>query len=142
MGSEEISPNIAPPLSLLQPCRSRDLTEILAAHMPREISTADAPLKINRRTTSSTSDNHSHTLGLPVSHIRPPKWVSAPVRDVSQPSIDSSGMVSASHDYCTNIDCAVYVKGKHLSYQRGKRNTNPNTSLLKIEGVDEKKDAQ
>lgn len=31
----------------------------------------------------------------------------------------------------------VYVKGKHLSYQRGKRNTNPNTSLLKIEGVDD-----
>jgi len=30
----------------------------------------------------------------------------------------------------------LYVKGKHLSYQRGKRNTNPNTSLLKIEGVD------
>ena len=29
----------------------------------------------------------------------------------------------------------VYVKGKHLSYQRGKRNTNPNTSLLQIEGV-------
>ncbi|KAJ9662966.1 60S ribosomal protein L33B [Coniosporium apollinis] len=26
--------------------------------------------------------------------------------------------------------------GKHLSYQRGKRTTNPNTSLLKIEGVD------
>jgi large subunit ribosomal protein L35Ae len=23
-----------------------------------------------------------------------------------------------------------------LSYQRGKRNTNPNTSLIKIEGVD------
>lgn len=31
----------------------------------------------------------------------------------------------------------LYVKGKHLSYQRGKRNTNPNTSLLKIEGVDD-----
>jgi ribosomal protein L35AE/L33A len=29
------------------------------------------------------------------------------------------------------------VKGKHLSHQRGKRNTNPNTSLLKIEGVDD-----
>ncbi|EHY54253.1 50S ribosomal protein L35Ae [Exophiala dermatitidis NIH/UT8656] len=32
---------------------------------------------------------------------------------------------------------AVYVKGKHLSYQRGKRNTNPNISLLKIEGVED-----
>lgn len=37
---------------------------------------------------------------------------------------------------------AVYVKGKHLSYQRGKRNTNPNTSLLKIEGVEDPKAAQ
>ncbi|RMZ89027.1 hypothetical protein DV736_g3746, partial [Chaetothyriales sp. CBS 134916] len=36
----------------------------------------------------------------------------------------------------------LYVKGKHLSYQRGKRNTNPNTSLLKIEGVDDPKAAQ
>ena len=27
-------------------------------------------------------------------------------------------------------------RGKHLSYQRGKRNTNPNTSLIQIEGVD------
>ncbi|KAF2142900.1 uncharacterized protein K452DRAFT_326127 [Aplosporella prunicola CBS 121167] len=35
----------------------------------------------------------------------------------------------------------VYVKGRHLSYQRGKRNTNPNTSLIKIEGVDNTQDA-
>ncbi|KAI9806844.1 MAG: hypothetical protein M1833_002501 [Piccolia ochrophora] len=26
----------------------------------------------------------------------------------------------------------LYVKGRHLSYQRGKRNTNPGTSLIKI----------
>jgi ribosomal protein L35AE/L33A len=37
----------------------------------------------------------------------------------------------------TNILSAVYVKGKHLSFQRGKRNTNPNCSLVKIEGVDD-----
>ncbi|KKY15486.1 putative 60s ribosomal protein l33 [Phaeomoniella chlamydospora] len=36
----------------------------------------------------------------------------------------------------------LYVKGKHLSYQRGKRNTNPNTSLLKLEGVDDTRAAQ
>ncbi|PQE20830.1 60S ribosomal L33 protein [Rutstroemia sp. NJR-2017a BBW] len=30
----------------------------------------------------------------------------------------------------------LYVKGRHLSYQRGKRNTTPSTSLIKIEGVD------
>ncbi|KAK8225670.1 ribosomal protein L35A [Phyllosticta capitalensis] len=33
------------------------------------------------------------------------------------------------------------LRGKHLSYQRGKRNTNPNTSLIKIEGVDNTQDA-
>lgn len=32
-------------------------------------------------------------------------------------------------------------RGKHLSHQRGKRNTNPNTSLIKIEGVDDPKAA-
>jgi large subunit ribosomal protein L35Ae len=37
----------------------------------------------------------------------------------------------------TDILLAVYVKGKHLSFQRGKRNTNPNCSLVKIEGVDD-----
>ncbi|TKA81128.1 60S ribosomal protein L33-B [Friedmanniomyces simplex] len=35
----------------------------------------------------------------------------------------------------------LYVKGRHLSYQRGKRNTNPDTSLIKIEGVDDPKAA-
>ncbi|CAA9958082.1 hypothetical protein CFE70_001636 [Pyrenophora teres f. teres 0-1] len=35
----------------------------------------------------------------------------------------------------------LYVKGKHISYQRGKRNTNPGTSLLKLEGVDNVQDA-
>ncbi|PUU82505.1 ribosomal protein L35A [Tuber borchii] len=35
----------------------------------------------------------------------------------------------------------LYVKARHLSYQRGKRNTNPNTSLVKIEGVDSPQDA-
>ncbi|KAF2624075.1 ribosomal protein L35Ae [Macroventuria anomochaeta] len=36
----------------------------------------------------------------------------------------------------------LYVKGKHVSYQRGKRNTNPGTSLLKLEGVDDTAAAQ
>ncbi|KAJ5886826.1 60S ribosomal protein L33B [Penicillium subrubescens] len=35
----------------------------------------------------------------------------------------------------------LYVKGRHLSYQRGKRNTNPNTSLVQIEGVEDSKAA-
>ncbi|KAF2446153.1 60S ribosomal protein L33 [Karstenula rhodostoma CBS 690.94] len=33
-------------------------------------------------------------------------------------------------------------RGKHISYQRGKRNTNPGTSLLKLEGVDSTDSAQ
>jgi len=28
-------------------------------------------------------------------------------------------------------------RGRHLSYQRGRRNTHPKTSLIKIEGVDD-----
>ena len=35
----------------------------------------------------------------------------------------------------------IYRRGRHVSYQRGKRNTNPNTSLIKIEGVAETKAA-
>jgi hypothetical protein len=33
-------------------------------------------------------------------------------------------------------------RGRHLSYQRGKRNTTPGTSLIKIEGVDDPKAAR
>ncbi|KAB2103320.1 hypothetical protein AG0111_0g8301 [Alternaria gaisen] len=36
----------------------------------------------------------------------------------------------------------LYVKARHISYQRGKRNTNPNVSLLTLEGVDNTQDAQ
>ncbi|PSN64189.1 ribosomal protein L35Ae [Corynespora cassiicola Philippines] len=36
----------------------------------------------------------------------------------------------------------LYVKGRHVSYQRGKRNTNPNVSLLSLEGVANKEAAQ
>ncbi|GAB7362091.1 hypothetical protein MBLNU230_g2124t1 [Neophaeotheca triangularis] len=36
----------------------------------------------------------------------------------------------------------LYVKGKHISYQRGKRITNPGTSLIKIEGAEDQKAAQ
>ncbi|BDD63575.1 60S ribosomal protein L33B [Monascus purpureus] len=35
----------------------------------------------------------------------------------------------------------LYVKGRHLSYQRSKRQNNPNTSLIKLEGVDDSKAA-
>jgi len=33
------------------------------------------------------------------------------------------------------------IQARHLSYQRGKRNTNPSTSLVQIEGVGSPKDA-
>ncbi|CAN6651129.1 large ribosomal subunit protein eL33A [Trichomonascus vanleenenianus] len=36
----------------------------------------------------------------------------------------------------------LYVKGKHLSYQRSKRTNNPNVSLIQIEGVATPQDAQ
>ncbi|ATZ46355.1 putative 60s ribosomal protein l33 protein [Botrytis fragariae] len=35
----------------------------------------------------------------------------------------------------TDAGHRLYVKGRHLSYQRGKRNTTPGTSLIQIEGV-------
>ncbi|KAI1100498.1 60S ribosomal protein L33 [Jackrogersella minutella] len=31
----------------------------------------------------------------------------------------------------------LYVKGRHLSYQRSRHTTHPKTSLIKIEGVDD-----
>lgn len=40
-----------------------------------------------------------------------------------------------------NSTFLVSRRGKHLSYQRGKRNTNPGTSLIKIENVDDSKAA-
>merc|ERR1712206_30294 len=36
----------------------------------------------------------------------------------------------------------LYVKGKHMGYQRSKNVTNPNTSLIKIEGVANKDEAK
>jgi ribosomal protein L35AE/L33A len=36
----------------------------------------------------------------------------------------------------------LYVRGKHVSFTRGKRNSKPNTSLIKIEGCDSIQDAE
>ncbi|RAR11197.1 4A/4B type thioredoxin-like protein [Stemphylium lycopersici] len=36
----------------------------------------------------------------------------------------------------------LYVKGRHVSYQRSKHNTNPKVSLLQLEGVDSTKAAE
>ncbi|CAL3962177.1 hypothetical protein PZA11_000592 [Diplocarpon coronariae] len=35
----------------------------------------------------------------------------------------------------------LYVKGRHISYARGKRNTTPGVSLIQIEGVSDTKGA-
>ncbi|KXT13168.1 hypothetical protein AC579_9390 [Pseudocercospora musae] len=48
-------------------------------------------------------------------------------------------------DMKTYIHTHTYIwcckAGKHISYKRGKRNTDPNTSLILIEGVDDSKAA-
>ncbi|KAA8910345.1 hypothetical protein TRICI_004143 [Trichomonascus ciferrii] len=36
----------------------------------------------------------------------------------------------------------LYVKGKHISYQRSRRTNNPNCSLIQIEGVTSPKEAE
>jgi ribosomal protein L35AE/L33A len=36
----------------------------------------------------------------------------------------------------------LYSKGRVLGHKRGKRNSRPNTSLIQIEGVADKKEAQ
>jgi large subunit ribosomal protein L35Ae len=38
--------------------------------------------------------------------------------------------------------CRLYVRGKFLGYQRGQRNQNTNTSLVKLEGVLTKDDTK
>ncbi|KAF8963686.1 ribosomal protein L35Ae-domain-containing protein [Flammula alnicola] len=38
--------------------------------------------------------------------------------------------------------CRLYSKGRVLGHKRAKRNTRPNTSLIQIEGVATKEDAQ
>ncbi len=41
-----------------------------------------------------------------------------------------------------STNTAVYVKGKHISYQRSKSVNNPNVSLIQIEGVAGPQDAK
>ena len=52
--------------------------------------------------------------------------------------------MSQNHKYKPNFTniILVYVKGKHLSYQRSKKSLNPNTSLIQIEGVTNPSDAK
>ncbi|CAE6395548.1 unnamed protein product [Rhizoctonia solani] len=41
-----------------------------------------------------------------------------------------------------NHTLSLYAKGRILGHKRGKRNTRPNTSLIQIEGVSNKEEAQ
>jgi hypothetical protein len=38
--------------------------------------------------------------------------------------------------------CSLYSKGRVLGHKRGKRNSRPNTTLVQVEGVADKKEAQ
>src|SRR5436190_3804286 len=54
-------------------------------------------------------------------------------------------MPEGQHRYAISmfiVNYRLYVRGKHVSYTRGKRNTSPNTSLIKIEGCDNIKHAE
>jgi large subunit ribosomal protein L35Ae len=44
--------------------------------------------------------------------------------------------------HSTSYPYRLYSKGRVLGHKRGKRNTRPNTSLIQIEGVSNKEDAQ
>ncbi|KAB5593938.1 60S ribosomal protein L33 [Ceratobasidium theobromae] len=63
-----------------------------------------------------------------------------------------TGRISAYHRYTDTYDTAavdtkmpstrLYAKGRILGHKRGKRNSRPNTSLIQIEGVSNKDEAQ
>jgi ribosomal protein L35AE/L33A len=47
-----------------------------------------------------------------------------------------------SSELTTHLHSRLYSKGRVLGHKRAKRNTRPNTSLIQIEGVATKEDAQ
>lgn len=63
----------------------------------------------------------------------------APGNDCGRRSKGNGGIGVETTDY-KQFDGALLTwdvhRGRHLSYQRGKRNTNPGTSLIQIEGVE------
>lgn len=62
-----------------------------------------------------------------------------PGNDCGRRSKGNGGIGVETTDY-RQFDGAMLTwdvhRGRHLSYQRGKRNTNPGTSLIQIEGVE------
>ncbi|SRR6266540_79907 len=61
---------------------------------------------------------------------------------ISLRPIATLSSVSASRIAVDHLTARLYAKGRVLGHKRAKRNTRPNTSLLQIEGVATKKDAQ
>lgn len=58
-------------------------------------------------------------------------------------SVDLSwSQSSRSSQVCIGQWLTLSLSGRHVSYQRAKRNTNPDTSLLQLEGVGSSEAAQ
>ena len=71
-------------------------------------------------------------------------WTHLDQDDVSVPPIlNSTDEITQSiAESDSSLSYRLYSKGRVLGHKRGKRNTRPNTSLLQIEGVATKEDAQ
>jgi len=55
---------------------------------------------------------------------------------------NARGTTQVAEVLVASLHCRLYVRGKHVSFTRGKRNSKPNTSLIKIEGCDSIQDAE
>ena len=80
----------------------------------------------------------SHLVGWAFpANILPP-----PVHVQTNLSSKSAHKMSVSDSLTTMNRYRLYTKGRILGHKRAKRNTRPNTSLLQIEGVGSKEEAQ
>lgn len=71
-------------------------------------------------------------------------WTSSIVKSTDYLTINI--MPEKQHRYIpttnNNTDFRLYIRGKHVSFTRGKRNSSPSHSLIKIEGCDSIKDTE
>lgn len=65
-------------------------------------------------------------------------WMDLMIRVV----IDAERIIADNCSVFFFVLVSLYAKGRILGHKRGKRNTRPNTSLIQIEGVSNKEDAQ
>jgi ribosomal protein L35AE/L33A len=97
------------------------------------------PTGVGRRTrkqSASESSSSNPTLGQ-ISNLSSRQLPRNNVRRSKPPPYDSCLVPSI-----TLLIRAVYVKARHVGYQRGKRNTNPNVSLLTLDGVSNTEEAK